>query len=293
VSRPRSATLGRELPGRLTAPVVAAAFAALVLLERWRPLRRTIAPKLRRNVRNLAMAGLSAATIQLAERPVARRLAARAHRRAYGIVPALALPPWIEVAVTVVLLDYTLFVWHVLTHRVPFLWRFHEVHHADQDLDASTALRFHFAEMLLSVPWRVAQIAVVGAAPLALSAWQTLTLLAILFHHSNVCLPAPLERRLCRVVMTPRLHGIHHSVARDETDSNWGTILSVPDHLHGTARLGPRQAAITIGTPTRRVPDERGFLGLLRRPRAGDFPAPPNASRLRECARSGSAAGAS
>src|SRR5205823_4105111 len=129
-----------------------------------------------------------------------------------------------------------LWVWHVLTHKVPFLWRFHGVHHADRDLDASTALRFHCVEMALSVPWRAAQVVLVGAGPLSLSTWQTLTILAIMFHHSNVALPIALERRLSRVLMTPRLHGIHHSIVRAETDSNWGTILSLPDYLHGTVR---------------------------------------------------------
>jgi sterol desaturase/sphingolipid hydroxylase (fatty acid hydroxylase superfamily) len=258
----------RELPTRLTAPLVAATFVALVWLERRRPLRAPAERKARRNARNLAMAVLSAAAIRATERPVTTRLSRVVLRRRWGVARILALPPWLEVAIAVVLLDYTLYVWHVLTHRVPLLWRFHEVHHADRDLDASTALRFHFAEMILSVPWRAGQIAVVGATPLALSVWQTLTLLAILFHHSNVRLPIRIERRLARILMTPRLHGIHHSIVRDQTDANWGTILSVPDHLHGTARRDVPQAAITIGTPTPR-PGGRRLPDLLRRPFRG------------------------
>jgi sterol desaturase/sphingolipid hydroxylase (fatty acid hydroxylase superfamily) len=211
------------------------------------------------------MAVLNAAAIRATERPVTSRLADVVLRRRWGVARTVALPPWLEVAVAVVLLDYTLYVWHVLTHRVPFLWRFHEVHHADRDLDASTALRFHFGEMILSVPWRAGQIVAIGATPLALSTWQTLTLLAILFHHSNMRLPIGVERRLARMFMTPRLHGIHHSIVRDETDANWGTILSLPDHLHGTARQDVPQATVTIGTPT---PRPSGFRlpDLLRRP---------------------------
>lgn len=155
---------------------------------------------------------------------------------------------------TLVLLDYTLFVWHVLTHEVPFLWRFHEVHHADRDLSTSTALRFHFAEMILSVPWRAAQIVLIGAAPLSLSAWQTTTLVAILFHHANVRLPIAVERRLCRLIMTPRRHGIHHSMVEDEANANWSAIFSWPDYLHRTARFDVPQEAIAIGDPTPDVP---------------------------------------
>ena len=264
--------LEREVPGWLSGLLVAGTFAACVWLERRRPLRRPTRPRGRRIARNLAVATLSATAIRIAEKPVTAPLARRAARLRAGLVPRLGLPPWLEVAMAAVLLDYTLWVWHVLTHRVPLLWRFHRVHHSDLDLDASTALRFHAVEMVLSVPWRAAQIAVVGAAPLSLSVWQTLTLLAILFHHSNVALPADLERRLCRVVMTPRLHGIHHSIVRAERDSNWATILAWPDRLHGTARLDVPQAAITIGVPEYRRPRGLTLPALLAMPFGGQRP---------------------
>ena len=154
------------------------------------------------------------------------------------------------------LMDYTLYVWHVLTHRVPTLWRFHAVHHIDLDLDASTAVRFHFGELTLSTPWRVAQVVVIGTSPLALSIWQTGLLMSILFHHSNVELPLRLERRVGRVFVTPRMHGIHHSQVRDETDSNWSSGLTLWDWLHGTLRLNVPQRAITIGVPAFQDPDD-------------------------------------
>jgi sterol desaturase/sphingolipid hydroxylase (fatty acid hydroxylase superfamily) len=144
-------------------------------------------------------------------------------------------------------MDYTLYLWHVLTHRVPALWRFHAVHHIDLDLDASTAVRFHFGELTMSTPWRVAQVVAIGTSPLALSIWQTGLLASILFHHSNLTLPIDIERRLSRVVVTPRMHGIHHSARRGETDSNWSSGLSVWDRLHRTLRLNVPQADITIG----------------------------------------------
>ena len=102
-----------------------------------------------------------------------------------------------------------------------------------------------------------------GAAPLSLSTWQALTLAAILFHHSNVALPLRLERALCRILMTPRMHGIHHSVVADETNSNWSTIFSWPDYLHRTTRLGIAQDRISIGVPELRELSQVSFFRLL------------------------------
>ncbi len=164
------------------------------------------------------------------------------------------------------LLDYTLYLWHVLTHKVPFLWRFRQPHHVDLDLDASTALRFHFGEMVLSVPWRAAQVLVLGVSPLSLSVWQTATLLEIMFHHSDVKLPAKVERWLCRLIVTPGMHGIHHSVVPEETNANWSSGLTVWDWLHGTLRLDVPQEAITVGVPAYRDPDEVRLSEVLAMP---------------------------
>lgn len=262
----------RGLPAWLTGVLVFGALAALLWLEVRRPLRRRREDKLRRDARNLAMGALTAATVRLAEMPLVLPLAKAVHRNAWGLLPRLRLPRPLETAAAVVLLDYTLYVWHVLTHKVPLLWWLHRVHHADRDLSASTALRFHFLEMLASVPWRAAQVAAIGAGPRALSLWQTTTLLAILFHHSNVRLPIALEGPLARVLMTPRLHGIHHSVVGRERDSNWGTIFSLPDYLHGTARLDVPQDRIDIG-----IPAVRRSLGL-RATLAMPFVSPPGAA---------------
>jgi sterol desaturase/sphingolipid hydroxylase (fatty acid hydroxylase superfamily) len=217
-------------------------------------------------MRNLAMVGLSATTIWLTERPVVSALAQFVEREQWGLMQYLRLPAWLEVVLSVILLDYTLYLWHVLTHKVPVLWRFHRVHHADLDLDASTALRFHCLEMLLSVPWRAAQVLTIGVAPLTLSIWQTATLLAILFHHSNVELPLCIERWLCRLIVTPRMHGIHHSMIREETNANWSTIFAFPDYLHRTRKLNVPQNAVTIGVPAYRDPQKLTFGKIMAMP---------------------------
>jgi sterol desaturase/sphingolipid hydroxylase (fatty acid hydroxylase superfamily) len=244
------------LPRWLTVGLVAGTFLALALLERRWPLRRSVEPKLQRTGRNLAIAALGSVAVQVAEMPIVSRVAAAVERRRWGLLKRLRLPVSLEVAAAVLLMDYTLYVWHVLTHRVPALWRFHAVHHIDLDLDASTAVRFHFGELTLSTPWRVAQVVVIGTPPLALSIWQTGLLMSILFHHSNVELPLWLERRVSRVFVTPRMHGIHHSQVRDETDSNWSSGLTLWDWLHGTLRLNVPQREITIGVPAFTDPDE-------------------------------------
>ena len=234
----------------LSASLLVGAFGALVWLERRRPLRKAKSePKLRREVRNLVVATLGAITLQIAERPVIAPLTRLVERRRIGLLKSLRLPKWLEVLSAVVLLDYTLYWWHVLMHRVPLLWRFHIAHHVDLELDASTALRFHFGELALSVPWRAAQVGMIGVSPLALSVWQKLLLLSVMFHHSNVRLPIKFERRLNRFLVTPRMHGIHHSIVRAETNANWSSGLTCWDWLHGTLRLNVPQNEIVIGVP--------------------------------------------
>lgn len=195
------------------------------------------------------MGALSMSVVRNLQQPVIEPLSQAVERHRWGLAQRLPAPPWVRDAAAFLLLDYTIYLWHVMTHRVPFLWRFHLVHHIDLDLDASTALRFHAGEMVLSVPYRAGQVALLGVSPRALRLWQNFFFAAVLFHHSNVRLPLKWERRLAFVLMTPRLHGIHHSTVREETDSNWSSGLAVWDWLHGTMRADVPQDRIVIGVP--------------------------------------------
>jgi sterol desaturase/sphingolipid hydroxylase (fatty acid hydroxylase superfamily) len=244
-----------KLPAWLPGSAAIAVFLALNWLERRRPLRKHTESKLRREARNIALSGLSAVAIQLTEIPLVLALTQFLLPRSWGLVRALDLPLWIELPAALMLMDYTYYLWHILLHRVPLLWRFHLVHHADLDMDASTALRFHFGEVLFTLPWRVGQVVVIGLTPLTYSAWQIAFLLSIMFHHSDVELPVEWERRLNRFIVTPRMHGIHHSIARQETESNWSSGLTLWDRLHRTLRLNVPQGQITIGVPVWRTPD--------------------------------------
>jgi len=246
--------------------LVAGLAVGLLVGERLRPLRRRVENQTARDLRNLVIGALSAATVTLLQTPLVEPLARQVERRRWGLAQQGRLPGWARTATAVVLMDYTLYLWHVLTHRLPWLWRLHATHHSDRDLTASTALRFHFVEMAASIPWRALQVAALGASPRALRLWQTLTLGAILFHHSNLRLPERLERRLGWVLATSRMHGIHHSVVRAEQDSNWSSGLSLWDRLHGTLRWDPPQESIVVGVPAAQAQDRLGLARTLALP---------------------------
>ncbi len=271
----------RIVPSWIGAALTVGTFAALVILEYRRPLRSAqVEPKLVRNVRNLTVASAALVVTQIVERPFAMRLAQRVEHRHQGLLKQLKLPRALETTFAVLLLDYTLYIWHYLTHRVPALWRIHLVHHVDLDMDASTGIRFHSAELLISVLFRLAQIRIIGVSPLSFTAWQTLLLPSVLFHHSNVELPLAWEQKLSRVIVTPRLHETHHSIRREETDSNWSSGLTVWDWLHGTLRRDVTQdtAIITvIGVPAFRTPDDVTLekiaaLPFVEQPDSWQFP---------------------
>jgi sterol desaturase/sphingolipid hydroxylase (fatty acid hydroxylase superfamily) len=252
-------SLAPTAPGGKVGPALLAvglglAAGAMFLAERRAPLRRPSQAEPSRTIRNLAMGALSMGVVASVEGPVAQRLARRAEARRLGLVQRLPLPGWARDAVAFLLMDYTVYVWHVLTHKVPALWRLHLVHHIDLDLDASTALRFHAVDMLVSVPWRAAQVALLGVSPRAFGAWQKFFFLSVLFHHANLCLPERLERALALVLTTPRMHSIHHSTVKEETDSNWTSGLSFWDRLHRTFRWNVAQRDLQIGVPGYRDP---------------------------------------
>jgi sterol desaturase/sphingolipid hydroxylase (fatty acid hydroxylase superfamily) len=213
--------------------------AAVMFAERRWPLRRRREQPARHVARDAAMAAMSTAATAIVQsivlRPALRRL--RSDRNPFRI------------AVQVLLLDYTLWMWHLLNHRIPLLWRFHRVHHVDLDLDAATGARFHFGEMSLSTLFRLLQVLVIRPDPRALSIWQTMLLSSIFFHHSNTALPGDVDRALAHVVVTPRMHGIHHSTEERETNSNFASLFTIWDAIHGVFRLDVPQESITIGVP--------------------------------------------
>ena len=249
------------------APAVVMGAAALLLVAEFRrPLRRRVRPWLARVRTNVGLAAVAFLVIRLALVPAVVGVAAWAHARGIGLAKLLPVPGAVGAALAFLLLDYTMYWWHRLNHRVPLLWRFHNVHHTDLDLDVTTAMRFHFGELLISVAVRSLQVVLAGAGPLLVLVYEIVLEAATEFHHSNLRLPSRLERVLNLLIVTPRMHGVHHSVLRRETDSNYSNVLSLWDRLHGTATLDVPQDAITIGVPAYRDPAELTLVGLLLMP---------------------------
>ena len=175
------------------------------------------------------------------------------------------------IAVDVLILDAWIYWWHRANHEFPLLWRFHEVHHLDRFLDTTSAVRFHFGEVLLGAAVRLPVIVAFDIPWASILVFETLVLAGALFHHSNLKLPPRLERALARVVVTPSIHWVHHHRVRRDTDSNYATVFSFWDPLFGSRSRTARWPAMPIGVEGR---DERGFLGLLSRP----FEAEPRAA---------------
>ncbi len=250
----------------IAVPLAISTYVLLVWLERRHPLRKRVEPALPHHVRNLVLAGLGALTTVVVETPLIQPLARLVEDRNWGLIGVFRLHGTIAALAALVVMDYTFYVWHILLHRVPGLWRFHAVHHADLDLDTSTALRFHFGEILLSVPWRAAQVLIIGLSPLTFSLWQVWFAACIMFHHSNVRLPIRWERLFNRLLVTPRMHGVHHSNMEAETNSNWSSGLTCWDWLHGTLRLDVPQEKIQIGLPAFQDAHALGLPAILAMP---------------------------
>src|SRR5207249_6780386 len=189
-----------------------------------------------------------------------------ATQKPFGLVHLLALPSALQFIAAFLLMDLTFYWWHLANHRIGFLWRFHNVHHIDPDLDVSTGFRFHFGEVAMSAVFRVAQVAVIGISAPAFAVYELVFQANTLFHHSNLRLPIRVERWLNKVLVTPRMHGIHHSQIRREADSNFGVVFPWWDRLHRTLGLNIPQARIVIGVPAYSEPEDNQFVNAVLTP---------------------------
>jgi sterol desaturase/sphingolipid hydroxylase (fatty acid hydroxylase superfamily) len=248
--------------GAIIVVVVVGCFVA----EHLRPLRARVRPLGERLRTNVLMVAIAALVLRLVMVPAALAVATAAEAAGVGLLRWLSLPPPAAAIAGFLLLDWSIYAWHRLNHRVPWLWRFHLVHHTDLDLDVSTAFRFHAGELLLSVGWRSLIVVALGPSPALLLVYEVATQSATAFHHSNWRLSPRLERGLGLVLVTPSMHGIHHSVVEAETNANWSVIFAVWDRLHRTWRGEPPNETLTIGLPAWREPRELGAGPLLAMP---------------------------
>jgi len=184
----------------------------------------------------------------------------------FGVVHLIDLPTWVKFALSFLLMDLGFYYWHVANHRVPFLWRFHNVHHIDPDLDVTTAFRFHFGEIALSSAFTLLAVSATGISGWAFAVYQLIFQAEVLFHHSNLRLPIRFERLLSKVIVTPRMHGIHHSQVWRENNSNFGTVFTWWDRLHRTLGLNIPQSQIAIGIPGYSLPEDNRVGNALLLP---------------------------
>lgn len=239
------------------AGIVLLALVAMLVLERLFPVARALGG-LRRVGRNLSLGGVNAVLSWAVVVPVS----AVAAQWALDWRP-LWWAGWPGLALDLLLLDCWIYWWHRANHRVPLLWRFHEVHHLDEFLDASSALRFHFGEVLLSALVRAAVIFAAGVPLASVILFETLLALATMFHHSNLRLPPAFERALSFIIVTPSIHWVHHHARRADTDSNYATLFSVWDRVFGSRSPTARTPDMEIGVEGRK---EEAIGGLVGRP---------------------------
>jgi sterol desaturase/sphingolipid hydroxylase (fatty acid hydroxylase superfamily) len=253
--------LSFELIARIAA--YSTVFAALTVWELLAPRRQLAVGRKPRWPNNLAIFIIDALAIRLLIPAAAVGAAVLASDRGWGLLNAFALPGWLAAIAGFVLLDFVIYLQHVVFHHVPVLWRLHRMHHADLDIDVTTGVRFHPFEILLSMLIKITVVLAFGIPPSAVLIFEIALNATSLFNHSNIALPPPLERIARWLVVTPQMHQVHHSIERTETDSNFGFNLPWWDRLFGTYRAAPAagEEGMTVGLPTFR---DRGELRLDR-----------------------------
>ena len=241
-------------------------FVILFVLESKFQLRKRVQNRWKRIIINFSVSLPSFALLRLVFIPFMVWLAYKNERWQFGLNYLYVASAWLEAVIAFLLLDYTNYLWHIVLHKMPLMWRFHLVHHTDLDLDITTSFRFHFGELIGSVFFRGAAVILVGISPLMVLIYEIAFDASNQFQHSNMKIPFRLEKVLNKVLVTPRMHGIHHSRKKRETDSNFSIIFSFWDRLHRTIRLNVHQDDIVTGVPV--YPDEKELttVKLLKLP---------------------------
>lgn len=233
-------------------------------MKPWRRHRR----RWDRRLSNLGLAMTGALLLRLTKPILATGAAVLAAERSWGLFHYVTLPFWVAALLSFVLLDLAIWAQHVAFHKLPWLWRLHRVHHSDAEFDATTGLRFHPVELLISMAWKSAVVIALGAPAAAVVAFEIVLNATSLFNHGNVVMPQRLDRLLRLIVVTPHMHRVHHSWEPRETDSNYGFNLPWWDRLFRTYRHAPAagEDSMTVGLHYFREPPHRRLDTLLIQP---------------------------
>lgn len=246
----------------------------LVIMASWEaiaPRRRREIPRLLRWSSNFGIVIIDTIIVRLLFPVAAVGLAVFGEERGWGLLNVLDVPVWLAFTVSLLALDLAIYLQHVMFHAVPLLWRLHRMHHADLEFDVSTGLRFHPVEILLSMVIKFAAVAALGPPVAAVLVFEILLSATAMFNHSNVRIPARLDRFLRLIVVTPDMHRVHHSILPHETNSNFGFNLPWWDLLLGTYRAQPEEGhdAMTIGIDQFRTRRDLWLDRMLTQPLIG------------------------
>jgi sterol desaturase/sphingolipid hydroxylase (fatty acid hydroxylase superfamily) len=239
--------------GLIRFAIFAGVFFSMALIELLWPKRALLVSKRRRWLTNLGISATGTFLLRLMAMlvvPIAAIAAAFfAEQNGVGLLNQVGWPEWTKIVVALLVLDLAIWAQHWASHKVPLFWRLHQVHHADRDIDVTTAVRFHPVEIGLSMLWKIAVVILVGASPLAVFLFEVILNACAMFNHANIALPLWLDRNLRIFVVTPDMHRVHHSVLRREHDTNFGFNLSLWDRLFRTYTAQPEAGhqGMTIG----------------------------------------------
>ncbi len=243
-------------------------FGMMIIWEAINPRRKQSISRRQRWPVNLGLATLNMLMMRLSVGSLAYLSAVTAVERNFGLLNWLVIPEWLAIVVTLLMLDVAIYGQHIVMHKWPLLWRLHQVHHTDIEFDATTAVRFHPIEIIISMAYKVLCILLIGANPLAVVAFEVILNGAATFNHSNINIPEALDKKLRWLLITPDMHRIHHSTIPDETDSNYGFSISCWDRLFKTYKEEPRlsQTTMDIGLSSFRESADLGFMQLILLP---------------------------
>ena len=243
-----------------------AGLSLFLLLELWFSYRQNSVSKYRRWMTNLPLSIINGSIYYLIFFSVLAGIMMQAKSHQLGLLNSLAIPDWLKMVLGIFILDFFLYIWHLLNHVVPLFWRFHRVHHSDINMDVSTASRFHIGELLMSGLVRMMVVYSLGISFTTYMLFEILVNLSIQFHHCSIRVNPFFEKFWVLFFIPPSMHRVHHSVKIKERDSNYGVLFSFWDRFFGTLTWGIDQSIILIGIGSHRKFENLGFWHMWLMP---------------------------
>lgn len=224
--------------------------------------------RIRHAVKNISMALINVALLGLFVKTITVKVALWTAEREFGLLQFLNLSGAVEFVLAILLIDCWMYIWHRANHQINFLWRFHRMHHTDLALDVTSASRFHPGEILFSALLRSLLIPILGLELAQILVYEVILMPVIMFHHSNVAIPEKIDQTIRCLIVTPRMHWVHHSEIRKETDSNFSSVFSFWDRLAGSFRIRRDTEKIRYGVDDKKAVKLQTLPEMLKTPLA-------------------------